>query len=159
MSPRPRFIADGMLGSLARWLRIMGYDTVYERDRADGEMLRRAQEEGRTLLTRDQELAARGAPGSVHVRSEDLDEQLGQLVAEMGLSAEGEMTRCTTCNGPLEVVGKESLEGVVPKGALDSHDEFYRCASCGKAYWKGSHWTNIRKRLDELEARAGRSPR
>jgi hypothetical protein len=150
MPPSPRFAADEMLGSLARWLRIMGYDTTYEKDRGDDDILRLSREEGRVILTRDEELAARGAPSSLYVLSDDLDEQLRQVIDACGLRADESMVRCTVCNGTLDAVPKESLRGKVPDGALDSHQEFYVCHSCGKAYWKGSHWNNIRKRLESL---------
>jgi len=146
----PKFAADEMLGSLARWLRIMGYDTSYERDRADQEVLKAAVQEGRVLLTRDVELADRAAPGSLLIKSLDLDDQLRQVVGVYGLPVHEEMTRCTVCNGELRAIAKEEARGKVPDGSLDSHDEFFTCTRCGKMYWKGAHWRNIRKRLSEL---------
>jgi uncharacterized protein len=154
MPPHPRFAADEMLGSLARWLRIMGYDTTYERDRGDEEILRSSKEEGRVLLTRDEELAARGAPTSLYIISDDLDGQLRQVVDAYGLSADERMVRCTVCNGELDIAPKESLRGQVPDGALENNQEFFKCRCCGKVYWKGSHWNNIRKRLDSLRTQS-----
>lgn len=150
MSPPSRFAADEMLGSLARWLRIMGYDTTYEKDRGDDEILRSSKEEGRVLLTRDEELAARGAPSSLYILSDDLDQQLRQVADAFGLVADEGMVRCTVCNGELELMPKEQLAGQVPEGALENHQEFFKCRGCGKVYWKGSHWNNIRKRLGAL---------
>jgi len=139
-----------MLGSLARWLRIMGYDTTYEKDRGDNEILRSSKEDGRILLTRDEELAGRGAPSSLYIQSDDVDEQLRQVSEAFGLVADEGMVRCTVCNGDLEPMAKERLTGKVPEGALSIHEEFFMCKSCGKVYWKGSHWNNIRKRLAAL---------
>jgi hypothetical protein len=152
MSLQPRFAADEMLGSLARWLRIMGYDTNYEKDRGDDEILRSAQEQGRVLLTRDEELADRAAPLSLYILSDDIDAQLRQVVDAYNLAADEAMVRCTVCNGELDRTPKEELLGVVPTGALENHQEFFRCRSCGKVYWKGSHWNNIRRRLGNLRA-------
>jgi hypothetical protein len=150
MPARPRFSADEMLGSLARWLRIMGYDTTYEKGRGDNEILASSRSEGRVLLTRDEELAQRGAPSSLYVRSDDLDEQLRQVASAFGLAADEAMARCTVCNGELDLLPREEAEGRVPLGALESNEEFFRCDSCGKVYWKGSHWDNIRRRLEGL---------
>jgi len=152
MPPRPRFAADEMLGSLARWLRIMGYDTTYERDRGDDEILRRSMEGGRTLLTRDEELARRGQPSSLYITSDELDRQLLQVMQAHYLEVDESLARCTVCNGELRSVPKEEVGGDVPAGALENNHEFFRCASCGKVYWKGSHWNNIRRRLAELDA-------
>jgi len=149
-SARPKFVVDEMLGSLARWLRIMGYDTTYERDRADKDILAIALREGRILLTRDVQLSQRAAPGSLLIDSPDLDEQLKQVTLAFGLKAGEEMTRCTMCNGDLKAVSKEEAAGKVPDGSLESNDEFFTCTRCGKMYWKGAHWKNIRQRLSGL---------
>jgi uncharacterized protein with PIN domain len=148
---RPRFWADEMLGSLARWLRIMGYDTVYERDRSDDHLLEAALGQGRVLLTRDIELAQRAAPRSLLIESRDLDEQLQQVRSAYGLKAQEELVRCTVCNGELRQVTKEEARGKVPDGSLEGNDEFFACSICGKMYWKGAHWRNIRKRLSGLQ--------
>jgi uncharacterized protein with PIN domain len=155
MPPQPKFAVDEMLGSLARWLRIMGYDTTYKKDQGDNEILRSSKEEGRILLTRDEELAARGAPLSLYILSDDIDQQLGQVANAFELVANEDMVRCTMCNGELELVPKEELNDKVPKGALENNQEFFRCKSCGKIYWKGSHWNNIRKRLESLHLMNG----
>jgi len=150
MDDRPLFSADEMLGSLARWLRIMGYDTRYFRDREDNEILETSQKEGRVLLTRDRELADRAGVGGLYVESDDLTEQLRQLSRVFSLQLDEERTRCTVCNSPLEEVGPEEVAGLVPEGALKNNDRFFRCTGCGKIYWKGSHWTNIRSRLRDI---------
>lgn len=147
---RPRFAVDEMLGSLARWLRIMGYDASYERDLPDAEILVRAMGAERILLTRDQELAARAAPASLLVESEDLDEQLRQVVQAFGLRADESMARCTVCNGELRGIPAEEAREKVPEGTFENNHEFYMCTRCGKIYWKGAHWKNIRERLGEL---------
>ena len=147
---RPRFTADEMLGSLARWLRLMGYDTSYERDSTDTEILGRARLEGRILLTRDKKLAERAKGQGLYISVRDLDDQLRQVILEFGLTFDEDLSRCTACNGELTVVSKEEASKGVPDGALRSNELFYRCRSCGKYYWKGSHWKNIRKKMEEL---------
>jgi hypothetical protein len=150
MDERPSFSVDEMLGSLARWLRIMGYDAVYHRDEDDTEIVDFAMREGRYLLTRDRELAARAGEDGLYIDDDDVMEQLSQVSEEFDLSLDESMTRCTVCNGPLEVLGREEVKDDVPEGALKENDRFYRCRRCGKLYWKGSHWTDIRAKLDSL---------
>jgi uncharacterized protein with PIN domain len=154
MADRPRFVADEMLGSLARWLRMMGYDTAYERDRKDSAVLERATKEGRILLTRDWELSQRARDRGFYVESDDLDQQLRQVVVAFHLEAHVAMDRCTACNGQLERVPKGAIADLIPKATYETHDEFYRCRSCGKVYWKGSHWNNIAHRIDGLAPKA-----
>jgi len=148
---RPRFAVDQMLGSLARWLRIMGYDTTYAKERTDTDILTAARSEGRILLTRDVELANRAAPDRLLLESVDLDQQLQQVRAAFGLRADEELARCTTCNGELVPVVKEEVRGKVPEGSFENNDRFYVCARCGKIFWRGAHWQSIRKRLSELQ--------
>lgn len=145
---RPRFVADHMLGSLARWLRIMGYDTVYDRDMDDAEIARLARAEGRFVLTRDKELAKE--PGAMLLEDEDLDSQLKAVSARYGLRYTEDMTRCSTCNGDLVDLPKEEAKASVPEGALASNERFWRCSRCGKVYWKGSHWRGIMERFKRL---------
>ncbi|MEM0449210.1 MAG: Mut7-C RNAse domain-containing protein [Methanomassiliicoccales archaeon] len=159
MLAEPKFLADGMLGSLARWLRMMGYDTTYYSVLEDDELLKMAKEQGRLLLTRDQDLAARGGRYAILITEENLEEQLLQLVHELGLRTDLEMSRCTECNGALESVSKEEVKGRVPQRTLQLQDQFHRCLSCGKIYWKGTHWANIQRRIAGIEARSDRNPR
>jgi uncharacterized protein len=147
---RPRFSADEMLGSLARWLRLMGYDTSYERDSDDSDILKRARLDDRTLLTRDKKLAERAKGRGMYLDALDPDDQIKQVILAFGLTFDEDLSRCTACNGELVIVGKEEASKGVPDGALRSNEQFYRCRSCGKFYWKGSHWKNIRKKMETL---------
>jgi uncharacterized protein len=147
---RPRFSADEMLGSLARWLRLMGYDTRYERDSSDTDILLRAREDGRVLLTRDKKLAERAGMQGLYINVRELDDQIEQVGAAFGLTFDEDLSRCTACNGELIAISKEEAFEGVPQGALLSNEVFFRCRSCGKFYWKGSHWRSIRKRLGPL---------
>jgi uncharacterized protein with PIN domain len=142
-----RFLLDGMLGDVARLLRMCGHDAAYCLDRgfeADDELLALADKEARVLVTRDRQLAAR-APASVLVESKDTDEQLRELAAA-GVDLElapGE--RCGACNGGLERVTPErvDLPGYVP----DDADPLWRCRDCGQYFWRGSHWDDVEARL------------
>jgi uncharacterized protein with PIN domain len=150
MNDRPQFAADEMLGSLARWLRLMGYDTLYAKDVEDTALLEIARSEGRVLLTRDKELSERTGDGGLYVESDDLDMQLRQVSLMYCLESDPDRARCTLCNGELRAITKEEAQGRVPEGALENNAIFYTCSGCGKYYWRGSHWKNITKRLEEI---------
>lgn len=150
-----KFIADAMLGRLARWLRLLGFDTLYLRDISDRELLRLARREGRTILTRDTHFLERGVSGCVFVRSEDLDEQLVQVVSELGLRPSGQ-GRCARCNGPLrEAADKREVSGSVPDHVYLTHSRFMVCADCGNVYWEGSQYRRIRRRAEGLASGTG----
>lgn len=156
---RPKFLADEMLGSLARWLRIMGYDTSYAHDITDGEVLSRARAEGRTILTRDHQLAERAGESGLLIEGDDLDDQLGQVISSYSLGFEEELTRCTLCNGTLRAM-QEGEEGMLPPKVRSSQDAPLVCCDCGQMYWKGSHWDKIYERLDRvLGLRSDSDPR
>jgi len=145
-----RFVADMMLGRLARWLRLYGHDTLYGIV-DDGEIVRVAGEENRTVLTRDTGLAERAKKAGVRVvllRSTSLPEQLLELgVGDLS----PERARCPKCNGPLEAVPRERVRGRVPERVYALYGEFYVCKNCGQVYWPGRQW----KALLEFARRAG----
>lgn len=161
MATEPRFLADEMLGSLARWLRIMGYDTEYARDMTDGDILQRAETEGRTVLTRDRELALRAGDRGMLVRSDDGDEQLTEVTRCFGLIFDEAHTRCALCNRELVPITADEASERVPPRVLERHNEFLSCPSCGRVYWKGTHWAGIRRHIDEAvrKTRGNSGPR
>jgi hypothetical protein len=144
----PKFIADHMLGSLARWLRMLGYDTIYDKRLDDAQMAIVAREQGRFILTRDRELAKE--PGAFFVEPDDLDEQLKAAGQKFGLKFNDANIRCSACNGDLVDLPKEQAKPDVPEGAFSANDKFWRCAKCGKVYWMGTHWRGIMDRLKKL---------
>jgi uncharacterized protein with PIN domain len=145
---RPKFVADCMLGSLARWLRMLGYDAVYAKDLEDDAIAELAEKENRHILTRDRTLAKRA--GALMIMEDDLDSQLKAVHGRFALSLDEGAIRCSACNGPLAVIPKEDAAGTVPEGALESNEVFWKCAACGKVYWKGTHWLGIMDRLEKL---------
>lgn len=144
----PRFVADHMLGSLARWLRMMGYDTVYDRKLDDPSIVQLARAEARFVLTRDKELGKE--PGALLVEQDDLDSQLKAVAERYGVRFRPELIRCSACNGDLVEIAKEQAREVVPEGALAGNDRFWKCGKCGKVFWKGTHWNGIMERLNRL---------
>jgi uncharacterized protein len=138
-----RFIADAMLGRLAKWLRILGYDTRYDPACDDAQLVRLARAEERVLLTRDTELARRRGVRVLFLVSEGLEEQLSQLHQEFGLSVIAPFTRCPVCNAPLEAINRDQAWGQVPPYIFVTQPEFRLCPTCNRFYWRGSHWEGM----------------
>lgn len=145
---RPRFVADHMLGSLAKWLRMIGYDTVYDKNLDDQAIAAKARADGRFVLTRDKELAKE--PGALLIEDDQLEGQLQAVKAKFGIAFDESAIRCTACNGDLAELPKEQAKESVPAGAFEANDKFWKCAGCGKVYWRGSHWRGIMERLKKL---------
>ena len=144
-----RFVADRMLGKLARWLRALGYDTLYLGSAGD-EVIRRGLDEGRILLTRNRRAHPWRKRGRVVViKADDPREQLREVVGHLHLSLAEEalLSRCLGCNRPLVTVGKDEVRGDVPDFVWQTHTKFRRCQGCGRVFWSGSHGENMRLRL------------
>ncbi len=138
---KPRgLLLDGMLGRLARRLRLLGYDAEYDNQASDAQLARRARAEGRVLLTRDRELAGRRGLRTVLVHSEQVNEQIREVQAALGPPPAPPLSRCSLCNVPLESVSPQDVADLVPPYVLRTHDSFRRCPACGRVYWRGSHF-------------------
>jgi len=151
-----KFIADCMLGKLARWVRILGYDTLYDRALRDADLLQKALETGRILLTRDTRLFAKiPLNAGLFIQSDHLAEQLQQVVLALHLDVSCDvLTRCLACNTELQQVEKSAVEPDVPDFIFHTHNDFARCPRCGKIYWKGSHQAHIWERVRQLKTGA-----
>lgn len=147
----PRFVVDQMLGRLVTWLRLAGFDALYLRDVPDSVLLRVARRQGRTLLTRDRELATHRSAPVLLITSDTPEEQLREVLSRLGLEVEEHrvLSRCAVCNRLVEPVNKEEIRSQVPEVAYRLYDEFTRCPGCGRIYWKGAHYARI---LDTLES-------
>ncbi len=148
-------LADCMLGKLARWLRILGFDTVYDNFAVDDDLLAEAGGHGRILLTRDRPLADRADNLAnvtcVYLNADALEDQLAQLVVEIGLDLERQtFTRCLECNVAIVEVGIDSIRSSVPPHVLKSQLQFFRCPSCERVYWAGSHTERMNARLTAI---------
>lgn len=149
----PTLLLDAMLGRLATYLRMCGYDAAYTLDEgleSDDEIIAFAREEGRTILTRDREIVAR-YDDALLVASRELDEQLVEL-ASAGYRLELPETpkRCSICNGSLERVAPEKPTPEYAPAAAE--EDVWRCRNCGQHFWKGSHWDTVADRLAGIEA-------
>jgi uncharacterized protein len=143
---RPELICDHMLERLARWLRMAGYDTLLPGNLDDKGIFEMARTTGRVLITRDKDLSNRKGIRSLRIKSDSLDDQFKEFLAVFPCT-EGAQTRCPVCNGGLEVVERERTSPDVPSKVLLYHEEFFRCQSCGKSFWRGTHWDRIESRL------------
>ncbi len=149
-----RFICDEMLGTLAKWLRILGFDTEYAKGMEDSEILAMAEKEGRILLTRDKEMygrALRRNMDAMFLGNAELESDLREVIKKYRPDPELFMTRCTVCNSALEEVPKESVKGKVPDGVFERQERFWHCKRCDKYYWEGSHWERIKGFIEDLD--------
>lgn len=149
-----KFIADHMLGSLARWLRFFGFDTLYPDVQPDSELITLAKNENRVLLTRDKDLAQTKGADALYIRSVDLDEQLIQVISAFDLRITEAFSRCALCNSTLIKVEKKSVVGKVPEKVFTRQDEYWLCQKCHKYYWQGTHFKGIKEKIDVLERKA-----
>lgn len=143
-----KFICDVMLGKLARYLRLLGFDTVYARNAAELERLRAAHPD-RLLMTR-----AKGTAGVrvVVIASEIPREQVRELksLLQPAIDRASVMTRCIECNRELMPVDKHEIEFLVPEFVFHNYSTFKRCPSCGKVYWQGTHTKGMKDLLEDL---------
>lgn len=146
----PSFVADSMLGSLARKLRIIGYDTLYLRDADDNQIIKNALREGRIILTSDKMLyhtaLSRGAE-SILLKGNSDRRNLSEIrkwALLRGIDLRRDTTRCSICNSELFKVKKSEVADSVPSDILRRHREFYLCRGCGKVYWRGGHWKRLK---------------
>ncbi|HXX56809.1 MAG TPA: Mut7-C RNAse domain-containing protein [Thermodesulfovibrionales bacterium] len=148
------FVADAMLGRLARWLRLLGFDTLYDSRMPDGDLLRIALREGRVLLTRDSHFEKMKALENLFmVHSDNTLEQLIEVLGAFGssgcsLDIPG---RCSRCNGALDrVVEKGEVRDSVPEYVFLLRNDFLRCRACGHIYWEGTHLKRFRMMIDGI---------
>lgn len=156
---RARFLADAMLGGVARWLRMLGFDCAHDPEIGDEQLVRRALDERRIVLTRDRDLPVEWRIPGIHVVEAD-----GTLGAVREVAAAFDLAdrirlfiRCSRCNAELSDVPVEEIVDRVPERVLERHDEFRRCPECDRVYWEGSHTGEIRRIAEEIEAAASGS--
>jgi uncharacterized protein with PIN domain len=145
-----KLLADAMLGRLAKWLRILGYDTAYLADTDDFAVMRLARAEGRLVLTRDHALAGRRGVRALLVESEVLEEQLRQVRAVVGPPPGAPFSRCPVCNQPLVEAAPELVAARLPRYVQRAHTRFSLCVACDQLYWPGSHWQRMQALIAEL---------
>jgi uncharacterized protein len=150
--PSPRFVADVMLGRLAKWLRIAGFDVLYSNRYTDDELIGLSQNESRILLSRDTRLLIRrGVTNFVYLESEKVSEQIRQIfLSTHTTSLPNLLTRCLECNEALNEVSREEVKNVVPPFVFKTQPGFKSCPRCRRIYWAGTHRQSVLRTLESL---------
>jgi len=146
------FIVDCMLGKLAKWLKILGFDAVFFSKIEDSELLARAKKEKRILLTRDNGLIEKSRDiQSLFIESEDWNRQIEQVLDELKLWQDlRPYSRCIECNAELKDLPKHRARNLVTPFVYEKADAFSICPSCGRVFWKGTHYKDMEVKLEEI---------
>jgi hypothetical protein len=145
-----KFVADAMLGRLARWLRIMGCDVLYDSRLDDNSLLSIALSYNRILITKDRELALRAKKNGYLVLGEGTKKQIPEIIRRFEIEPVISGDRCSDCNGIIGNVPRREVENSIPKYTSLIHEIFRRCSSCGRIFWDGSHLALAKKNLAEI---------
>lgn len=148
-----KFIADGMLGKLTRWLRMLGHNVKYSNRLDDTKLMEIAKKERRILLTRDLELYQQAITKGIQaffVEGRTEAEKLAKIAQKFGINLEIDMatSRCPKCNAKVKPIRKENVKGKVEDSTFNFYNEFWECPKCSQIYWQGAHWKRIRKTLE-----------
>ena len=148
-----------MLGTLARKLRVYGFDTRYDQSSKDETLLTQSLEEGRVLLTSDHELfrkSVKKSSQSILLLENSDEDRLVKIFKELKLipaNISPNEARCSVCNGTTRNVGREDVRSLVAGGVLLAHENFHVCTNCGKIYWEGGHWWRLRAFSEKVRER------
>ena len=148
-----RFIVDNNVGKLAKWLRMMGYDTVFFGSSSDAKMVAIALADDRVILTRDTQIMKRRVVTNKKIRavlitSDEPAVQIRQVVKELNLDYQHQpFTICLECNQSLEERNKEQVEGRVPPYVFQTQSQYMECPTCHRIYWRGTHWRAMTEKI------------
>ena len=149
-----KFLCDQMLGTLAKWLRIYGFDTIYANNTMnDSELLKISKDENRILITRDKRLiqiAKRENLTTIEIKTTDINEQIRTTLDGIKLEQTKFLSRCLICNSKVEEIKKKDVKGKVAERVFDNNEKFWFCKKCKKIYWKGTHYNKMKETYKEL---------
>ncbi len=147
-----KFILTKELGRLAKWLRILGYDSKFYREDNLSTLVITALREERVILTRNSRISRFPGPRIVIIDSDFVDKQIKQLIQTLKLKPKSQdmFTRCTVCNVELEEISKVKIKNKVPKYVYETQKDFMVCSQCKRVYWQGTHWGNVREYLKKV---------
>jgi uncharacterized protein len=153
-----KFLADGMLGKLTRWLRMLGQEVLYSVQFDDSQLLELAKNEKWVLLTKDFELYKRAISRGMdayYVEGKTESERLAEVAKRYGLSLMIDMDKshCPLCNTKLKQTPKVQLQNELKKNTFTYYNNFWKCPNCGQIYWQGAHWTQINNTLNQAHAK------
>jgi len=156
----PVFVLDAHLGKLTKYLRLLGFDSLYRNDFDDNEIIKIAKEDSRIILTRDRGLLKNNAvTHGYYIRSQKPKEQLTEVIHRFCLESRVKpFTICPVCNGKIVSISKDLVTGNLKYLTRKYYNRFFQCADCKKVYWKGSHYKKISDFIDSLNLKnVGRS--
>ena len=151
-----KFIADKNVGKLAKWLRMMGYDTLFFSATNDSHMIATALADNRVILTRDTQIVKRRVVTSgrlkvVLLQSDEPERQIHQVINTLKLDCQFRpFTICLECNQPLVERSKQEVKDLVPPYVFQTQSQYVECPTCHRIYWKGTHWQAMTKKLTKL---------
>lgn len=152
-----KFIVDHNVGKLAKWLRIMGYDTLFFNGSNDSSMVSTALNEERVILTRATQIMKRrvvtsGRLSAIFIRSDDPEQQMCQVIEDLNLDCQFRpFAVCLECNQPLLERSKQQVEERVPPYVFQTQSQYMECPVCHRIYWRGTHWQAMTKKLDKFK--------
>ena len=151
-----KFLVTDECQRLARWLRLCGYDTAIASTQPLSELYRKAYNEGRIVVTRNQNVKASCLFRVVHLESQRLEDQLRQLVREVPLTIDenSAFTRCDACNVSVEPIEKARVKDRVPPYVFQTQESFHICPSCQRIYWAATHWQRARRLFSRVREEA-----
>ena len=150
-----KFLCDQMLGTLAKWLRIYGFDTFYANSEIDdAELITISKNEDRILITRDKKLIQSAQSKNlktIELKTTDIDEQISTVLGDLEIDKTKILSRCILCNTEVEEIKKDDVKGKVPKRIFENNNEFWFCKNCNKIYWKGSHYEKMIEKIHKIQ--------
>ncbi len=150
MDKEVKFLVTKELGKLAKWLRILGFDTYYSICSQKSHIIICSLREGRIILTKNKRIGSRVGICFVHIKNDFMKEQLQQIIRELKLVVDKDrfFSRCVLCNQALMFIDKQSIKSKVPEYIYNTQEVFSECSKCGRVYWKGTHWGNAEEVLN-----------
>jgi uncharacterized protein with PIN domain len=152
---RARFIVDTNVGKLARWLRMLGYDSLFINDIDNNELIAIGLNDKRVLLTKDTQIMLRrvvtsGSLKAVLIEDDNPKDQLRQVARMMNIDQERKFTRCLECNKLLVPKGKDEVRALVPAYVFKTQPQYFQCPACQRIYWRGTHWQRMNQEMEAL---------
>jgi len=150
-----KLLCDQMLGTLAKWLRIYGFDTFYANmEMDDSYIIDMCKKDERVLITRDKELIIRARKENlktIGIKSIDINEQIKIIISKIEIDSKKLLSRCILCNSLVEDIKKSEVKEKVPERVYRNNDKFWYCKNCDKIYWKGSHFENMIEKINQIK--------
>jgi len=149
-----KLLCDQMLGTLAKWLRILGFNTFFANSEVtDEDLINLAKKENRIVISRDKELILKSRKQNIktiEIKDFKLDEQLLQVLAIIKIEKKLILQRCTLCNSEIKTIDKSKVKGEVPEKVYKNNYKFWYCSKCKKFYWMGSHYDKINEKIKDI---------